>query len=318
MEALAKPSEACSPWSRLRSREMEAVLRIATAALKSMVDLLVWKGFSWILPVILSKSTDPLWPDNAASIEKRIELEVYGQRVKTMQSMIVHKRILVSLGPEKVFVISPNIRIESERRAETGRHIYEFNQLDLEVAYGNMDELFRLFEELIIESIRCVKNGFEEELKLLGRDLKVPEAPFKVYKRRELMEAYGECWGERVSKGSRDPVWVTDLPREFYDFEDDASGEWRNFDLILPEGFGELISGGEREYEYEKLIKKMRRDNLRIEDYSLLLRLAEEGRLKPSAGAGLGIERFIAYICGAGHVAEVQPFPRIPGVVPEL
>lgn len=306
------------PPRHLGSREMEAVLRITTATLKTMVDLLVRRGFIWILPVILSRSTDPLWPDTAASIEKRIELEIYGRRVKTMQSMILHKRILVSLGPERFFAISPNIRIESGERAETGRHLYEFNQLDLEVAYGGIEDLFSLFEDLIVESISFVKEELMEELKILGRDLRVPEAPFKVYRRRELMETYGECWEERVSRGSLNPVWVTDIPREFYDFEDEASGEWRNFDLILPEGFGELVSGGEREYEYEKLVKKLRRDGLRPDDYSLLLKLAEEGRLKPSAGAGLGVERFIAYICGAGHVAEVQPFPRIPGVVPEL
>ncbi|MGC8849898.1 MAG: amino acid--tRNA ligase-related protein, partial [Candidatus Bathyarchaeia archaeon] len=195
---------------------------------------------------------------------------------------------------------------------------YEFNQLDLEVAYGSMDLLFSLFEELIVDSIRRVKEGFDEELRLLGRELKVPEVPFKVYRRSELVEAYGESWEERISEESTDPVWVTDIPREFYDFEDEASGEWRNFDLILPEGFGEAVSGAEREYEYEKIVRKMERDGVRKEEYSLLLELAREGRLKPSAGAGLGVERFIAYVCGAGHVAEVQPFPRVPGVVPEL
>jgi asparaginyl-tRNA synthetase len=62
----------------------------------------------------------------------------------------------------------------------------------------------------------------------------------------------------------------------------------------------------------------MDRDGLNRDDYGLLLRLAKDRRLKPSAGAGLGIERFISYISGTNHVAEVQPFPRIPGTVPEL
>ncbi len=65
-------------------------------------------------------------------------------------------------------------------------------------------------------------------------------------------------------------------------------------------------------------MKKINRDGLKEEDFQLLLRLAEEKRLKPSAGAGLGIERFIAYVCGVQHVAKVQPFPRIPGIVPDL
>jgi asparaginyl-tRNA synthetase len=62
----------------------------------------------------------------------------------------------------------------------------------------------------------------------------------------------------------------------------------------------------------------MERDGIRKEEYGLLLELASQRRLKPSAGAGLGIERFIAYVCGLKHAAEAQPFPRIPGIVPEL
>jgi asparaginyl-tRNA synthetase len=65
-------------------------------------------------------------------------------------------------------------------------------------------------------------------------------------------------------------------------------------------------------------MKKLERDGVKKDDYSFLLSLAKEGRLKPSAGAGLGIERFIAYLCGVKHVAEVQPFPRVPGLVPPL
>ncbi|MEM2017536.1 MAG: amino acid--tRNA ligase-related protein, partial [Nitrososphaerota archaeon] len=121
-----------------------------------------------------------------------------------------------------------------------------------------------------------------------------------------------------ISKTSEDPVWVTDIPREFYDYQDFETGEWRNYDLILPEGYGEVLSGAEREYEYEKLLKKITRDGLRKEDYRIILDLAEKKLLKPSAGAGIGVERFIRYICGLKHVGEVQPFPRIPGIVPDL
>jgi asparaginyl-tRNA synthetase len=108
------------------------------------------------------------------------------------------------------------------------------------------------------------------------------------------------------------------MPREFYDYEDEKTQTWHNFDLFLPDGYGEVISGAEREYEYARITSKLKRDGLRTEDYSFLLKLAKEGKLKPSAGAGLGVERFIAYICGAKHVAEIQPFPRVPGLVPEL
>lgn len=295
-----------------------AILRIQAGVLKVMVNKLLERGFYWILPVILSKSTDPLWPDPDFSIEKRIEVEIYGEKVSAMQSMIVHKRVLVSLGPEKIFILSPNIRIERRDRAATGRHLYEFTQFEVEVAYAKMHDIFRIYEELITESIKYVKESLSHELEILGRELRIPQAPFKVYKRIELEEKYGSSWQDEISKIIKDPVWVTGIPREFYDYEDPETGEWRNYDLILPEGYGEVISGAEREYEYEKLVMKLERDGLEKSSYKILLDLAREGLLKPSAGAGLGIERFIAYIVGARHVAEVQPFPRIPGIVPEV
>ena len=302
----------------LGTRERRAIFGIQTKILSVMVDDLVERGFAWILPVILAKSTDPLWPDPGASIEKRIEVEIYGENVRTMQSMIIHKRVLASLGPERFFVLSPNIRIETRERAKTGWHLYEFTQLDIEVAHAKMEDMFKLFEDLIKTSIAAVKVKFPEELETLGRRVNIPETPFKVYRKRELVEEYGEKWEEAISEESKNPIWVTDLPREFYDYKDERTGAWRNFDLILPEGCGELISGAEREYEYEKIVKKIEKDGLKKTDYEILLRLAKNGKLKPSAGAGLGIERFVGYIAGVKHVAEVQPFPRIPGMVPEL
>ena len=302
----------------LMQKERSAVFRIETGVLKKLVDILVGKGFYWFLPVMLAKSTDPLWPDAGASVEKRIELEIYGEKVRTMQSMIIHKRVLVSLGHEKFFILSPNIRIETKERRSTGKHLYEFTQLDLEVAHAKAEDIFRLFEEIVVESVSYVKEHFEEDLKILGRKIDPPKIPFETCRRRDLEKTFGKDWEKPVSKDIENPVWVTDMPREFYDFEDEASGEWRNYDLLLPEGYGEVISGAEREYEHRKLIRKMERDGIKKEEYKVLLELAAQGKLKPSAGAGLGIERFIAYVCGVKHVAETQPFPRIPGIVPEL
>ncbi|MCX8187646.1 MAG: asparagine synthetase A [Nitrososphaeria archaeon] len=295
-----------------------AIFRVQGMVLKTMVDILLSKGFYWFLPVILSRATDPLWPDPDFSIEKRIEVEIYGKTVRAMQSMIVHKRVLVSLGPEKFFILSPNIRIERSERAKTGKHLYEFTQLEIEVAYAKMQEIFKIYEELITKSIDAVRKTMKDELEILKRDLHNPEIPFKIYKRSVLEEKYGNNWQEKIASESKDPVWVTDIPREFYDYEDEETGEWRNFDLILPEGYGEVISGAEREYEYEKILKKLKRDKIDVKQYQILLDLSRDGKLKPSAGAGLGVERFIAYLVGAKHVAEVQPFPRIPGIVPEI
>ena len=137
----------------MATEQKQSVMKIETAILRSMTERLSESGFAWILPVILAKATDPLWPDPGASIEKRIELEIYGHKVRTMQSMIIHKRVLASLGPEKFFSLSPNIRIEKRERAKTGRHLYEFTQLEIEMADAKMGDVFRVFEDLIRSSI---------------------------------------------------------------------------------------------------------------------------------------------------------------------
>jgi asparaginyl-tRNA synthetase len=299
----------------LDSTRKRAILNVQTKALSVMTSELVRKGFEWILPVTLAKSTDPLWPDPGASIEKRVEFEIYGENVRTMQSMIVHKLVLASLGPQKFFIISPNIRIETRKRAETGSHLYEFTQLETEISGGKTQDVFRVYEDLIMAAVKAVRADVSE---LRETELNVPETPFEVKSRKEIEERYGEGWEKIASGEASDPFWLTDIPREFYDYQDETTGVWRNYDLFMPEGYGEVISGAEREYEYSKIVKKLERDGVKKDDYAFLLKLAKDGKLKPSAGAGLGLERFVAYLCGVSHVAEVQPFPRIPGMVPPL
>ena len=112
-------------------------------------------------------------------------------------------------------------------------------------------------------------------------------------------------------------MWVTNIPREFYDFEDFTTGRWDNYDLFLPK-FGEVLSGAKREWEYSKILKKIERDNVSKSNFALLLKLAKQGKIKPSAGAGIGMERLVGWATGVKHIGDVQPFPRVPGTVNEL
>ena len=82
--------------------------------------------------------------------------------------------------------------------------------------------------------------------------------------------------------------------------------------------FGEVLSGARREWEYKKIVQKMKRDKVPLENYEELLKLAKDERLRPSAGAGIGVERLVSWLVGASHIAETQPFPRIPGIVYDL
>jgi len=310
------------PLDQLTATELErkaCIGKIMTYALKSLSSTFVNKGFQWLLPVALSQSTDPLWPDPGASIEKRIEVDIYGKPVRTTASMIIHKLVAASTAYPKLFILSPNIRIEKAERAKTGRHIYEFTQLDFEARGATSKEIFALVEEVIETLVKDLKREMKDELTTLCRcdSLKAPKIPFKIYDRVDLEAKYGADWEAGLSQETTTPVWVTNIPREFYDFEDFKTGKWDNYDLFLPQ-FGEVLSGAKREYEYAKILKKIERDQVKKENYALVLKMAKEGRLKATAGGGIGMERLVGRLAGVKHVGECQPFPRVPGTVNEL
>ena len=315
LSLVPKPLHELDEANLERKRE---TAKVTSATLRYLTEYLSDQGFEWMLPVILSKTTDPLWPDPGASIEKRLEFEVYGETVRTTQSMIIHKLVSSSLLAPKIFVVSPNIRIEKRERGTTGRHAYEFTQLDFEVRDGTFASVKSLVEGAIVGLIRNLKKrkGEKSSVASLGR-LKTPELPFTTFDRRKLEKKYGTQWETRLTGAIAEPVWVTNIPREFYDFEDPRTGVWENYDLFVP-GYGEILSGAKREWEYSKIMAKLERDGVRKENYKVILDLAREGRLKPSAGAGIGIERLIGWMLGAEHVGDVQPFPRVPGTVYDL
>ncbi len=292
------------------------ILTIQSYVLTRMVNYLHKQGFVWVLPVILSKTTDPLFPDPSGSVEKGLEVEVYGQKLTLTQSMIVHKQYMIAQNIDRLFILSPNIRIERESRKNTGKHLFEFTQLDFEIANFNDVEARRFIEKLIMAALRYIKIDMNLEIKNLNPGFKIPKPPFKEYKYGDLVKKYGDEWETKFIETIDSPSWIIDIPRYFYDMQDEQ-GVWHNYDLYVPK-YGEILSGGQREYQYDKLIAKMDKDGINKDKYDVLLNLAKEGKLRPSAGAGLGIERFVMWITGVNKISEVQPFPRIPGEKVEL
>jgi len=313
---IPKPLEKLSEEKIIRKK---CISRAMTYTLSYLTGELVKNGFEWLLPVIFSKSTDPLWPDPSASLEKRIEVKIYGETVRTTLSMIVHKMVACSLAYPKLFILSPNVRIERREKACTKIHAYEFTQLDFEVRDATSEDIRSLVEKLLCGLIKSLRQDLKDELTFLGRahSLNVPSTPFKVYNRKELECKYGKEWAAKMVMEAQEPFWVTNIPREFYDFENFNSGEWDNYDLILPK-YGEVLSGSRREWSYQKIVKKMKRDKVNKASFRLLLNLAKRGKIKPSAGAGIGMERLVSWIAGAKHIGETQPFPKIPGIVYDL
>ncbi len=316
------PVAAPKPLESLSESEIErkaCMGKIMTYTLRNLTGKFLDNGFQWLLPVALSQSTDPLWPDPGASIEKRIEVDIYGKTVRTTASMIIHKLIATSTAYPKMFILSPNIRIEKAERACTGKHVYEFTQLDFEARNATSKDIISLVDDAVCSLVASVKRDMKTELTCLGRydTLEVPKKPFKIYDKQDLEKEYGADWESGVAMDNGAPVWVTNIPREFYDYEDFATGKWDNYDLFLPQ-YGEVLSGAKREWEYTKILAKIERDKINKDNYALVLKLAKEGRLKPCAGAGIGMERIVGWLTGAKHIAETQPFPRVPGTVNDL
>ncbi len=266
------------------------------------------KDFLEIQSPIISTVTDPgLRGAETASIE------YYGSKMKITSSMIFHKQLAASLFG-KVFSISPNIRLESETKKKTKEHLAEFRQIEIEITFSTYRDIMKLAEEFLGELTEKIGKKFQ--LRELPRE-------FKEYSYKEIVSKYGIEYGEEIPCDMEKTIsedrfiWITEYPygsRGFYD-KDNGNGFLRDFDLLYPNGFGEASSGGEREYEYEKVKEKMLDLGLNLHDFKDYLDILESGKINPTAGLGIGLERLTRYICGLESVEEATLFPRLPGVL---
>jgi len=288
---------------------MQSILKIQSCVVRTIVDFMHSRGVLQLMPVMLSPETDPL----CHSVFEG-SIEYYGQKLQLTKSMILHKQVALASGLSKIFILSPNVRLEKKELMETGRHLVEFSQLDIELEAATKKQFMDFMEELIVKIITEVKKQCAKELAGLGRELSVPKQPFKVYESSWLREKYGDDFERKISEQEKEPFWIFDFTREFYDREDkDRKGYYHNYDLIFPEGFGEALSGGEREFEYDTIARKLQERKMEPERFATFLSFAKAGMLKPSAGGGLGIERTVRFMTGIKDIAKITMFPRIPG-----
>jgi asparaginyl-tRNA synthetase len=291
-------------------QRLQLVLQIQSEIRHILADELRRQHFIEISPVILSPITDPLnHPTFPATIS------CYGKNYSVTQSMIFHKQLALKTI-DRFFVFSPNIRLEESERASTGRHLFEFSQLDLEVKNATREDIMTLCEHLIVTVVRTIKRRCTHELVLLERKIPTPHAPFPHSTYTEALKKHGPDFETIISKTSKEPVWLIDIPlarREFYDREDPTnSGFLRDMDLLYPEGYGEALSGGEREYQFERIKTRILQKRQTLDQFKDYLDLAKDD-LPASAGFGIGIERLTRYICGLERIEETTLFPKIPG-----
>jgi asparaginyl-tRNA synthetase len=296
----------------LRSEKLKRAVRIQGEIINLSRNFLKQKRFVEILPVIISPITDPL-----TDYRIRGEIECYGFKYQITKSMIFHKQISLHSIP-RIFSFSPNVRIESASRQTSGKHLIEFVQLDIEVREAGREEIMQLGEELLIYILENIKSTCSPDLEFFGRELKIPEHPFEKISYQEAVRKHGADYETELSKKAEEPVWILDFPienREFYDREyPDQPGILVDMDLIYPEGYGEALSGGEREYQDDKIKRRIKQKKIGLKAYEIYLQFAEKG-LYPSAGFGIGIERLTRYICGLSHIEETRMFAKLPGVL---
>jgi len=290
--------------------ERAAVLRIKSEVVRASGEFLRREGFVEILPVLLSPITDPLHHETYGG-----SVDYYGTSYQLTKSMILHKQIGLRTVP-RLFCFSPNVRMEPKERAAYGRYLAEFVQLDLEVRDATRDEIMAIGEDLVSGVLTAVVENCADDLRLLGRNLRVPSPPVPRISFAEAAGTYGEPFDDALSAAIDSPTWVVDFPRrvrEFYDREDpDRPDVLLDMDLVYPEGYGEALSGGEREYLYERILDRLRRDGIQESRYAVYLDRAREG-LPRSAGFGIGVERLTRFIAGLDRVEDARLFAKTPG-----
>jgi len=288
------------------------VLKVKDEIMHSAREYLRQQGFTEILPVILSPITDPLHHDTFDGT-----VSFYGTPYQLTKSMILHKQIALRTLPG-IYSISPNVRMEPAERAGFGRYLAEFVQLDLEVRDATRDKVMAIGEGLLVHILTVVGERRGAELERLGRELNIPEAPFQRVTFQDAQEQFGKAFDDRLSASLSAPAWVIDFPRtvrEFYDLEDPARPEiLLDMDLMYPGGYGEALSGGEREHTLPRILRRLEQDDIDKERFSQYLSIAEEG-VPASAGFGIGIERLTRFVCGLDSVEQARLFPKLPGKV---
>lgn len=305
----------------IRSKRQHAVLRVRAEIIAAIRDFFDGRGFTL---------TDaPIFTPNACEGTSTLfQTQYFDEKAFLSQSGQLYMEA-TSAAFGKSYCFGPTFRAE---KSKTRRHLIEFWMVEPEVAfndvYDNM-ELAEQFVEYVVQ--RTIKNK-EEELKALERDLtpllKV-KAPFPRVHYKEAVAMIlkenpnfidGDDFGAPdeaiVSAKFEKPVFVHHFPapvKAFYMKEDpDEPGYTMSCDLIAPEGFGEVVGGGQREDDYDTLVRKINEHKLNIEDFAWYLDLRKYGAHK-SAGFGLGLERTVAWITGVQHVRETIPFPRLYG-----
>jgi asparaginyl-tRNA synthetase len=304
----------------IRTPRQASILRIRAEAIRAARNYMDSQGYTLtdapIFTPAACEGTTTLFEVNYIDDQKAY---------LTQSGQLYVEATAAALG--KVYTFGPTFRAE---KSKTRRHLTEFWMLEPEAAFAHLADMMDLGEGLVSAIVQSVVRNRTRELQTLGRDISKLEkiaTPFprityeeavKVLQRAGNPTKWGDDFGgdeeTLLSKEYDKPVIIHRYPaamKAFYMATDPARPELSlSFDMIAPEGFGEIIGGGERQSDYETLVRRIRESNLPEESFQWYLDLRRYGSV-PHAGFGLGLERTVAWICGTEHIREVIPFPRM-------
>ena len=249
-------------------------------------------------------------------------VDYFGKKANLSQSAQFYEEAALP-ALQKVWIFQPAFRAE---KSKTSKHLTEFWMIESEQAFADQAENMKVQEGLLSKMVERVLGTRQAELKTLGRSLKQPEVPFPriTYdEARQIAEkkGFGFEWGDdltteaerAVSLTQASPFFVTDYPlsaRSFYHMTYPARPKvTMSADLIAPEGFGELATGGQRIHDLDQLMDRISGQDLPTESFSWYLELRRFG-MPPHSGFGIGVERTTRWIAGLRHIRSASLFPR--------
>jgi asparaginyl-tRNA synthetase len=304
----------------IRAPRQQAILRVRHEVINACRDFFNDRGFVLADTPIFTPSacegTTTLFP-----VQYFEDTTAY----LTQSGQLYNEANAMALG--RVYAFGPTFRAE---KSKTRRHLTEFWMVEPEMAYATLDDVMDLAEALVVYVVSRVLDKRAPELKALERDttkLERVQAPFprityddavERLKAKGLPIEWGGDFGgtdETVLSEEFDrPVCVHRYPaavKAFYMKPDPLRPELAlGVDVLAPEGYGEIIGGGQRLDDYDLLLQRIKDHNLPQEAFDWYLDLRRYGSV-PHAGFGMGVERVVSWICGLEHVRETIPYPRM-------
>jgi asparaginyl-tRNA synthetase len=303
----------------IRSPKYAKIFKIKHTVLRAGREYFTSNGWWEVTPPIITASAC----EGGATL---FQLDYFGSKAYLSQSAQLYLEALIYVL-EKVFSLTPSFRAEKSR---TRRHLAEYWHLEPEAAWYHMDDMMRVAEELVAYIVEKVLEERRSELVELGRNIeilkKATSIPYPRIKYDEAIEILQKKginikWGDDLGADEEraltlefdTPAFLTHFPKQIKSFYMKLDRSRPNvvlgFDLLAPEGYGEIIGGGEREDDYETLYRRLIEQGLNPEEYKWYLDLRKYGSV-PHSGFGLGIERAVMWIAGLDHIRETTPFPR--------